>query len=241
MSLRVPASLSEAEVERHYARDPTTGEIVGDDEIAMLAAAMASARAAAEQVAALADAAAVDRTRPPEAHTLAIRRAALAAGERGAAALDRARQRAAGVLARLDAETAAPAPPRDQGALQLEGEIRAKMDRLAQSARRAELDRALSTGDDLTMGAILRGPAFLSGLDRLEHDHLRLRFRHARHAEKAQRMDRLTAALEAADTGGRLLLGFVETAASGHAARQAEAQAGAVDAALARIHTSAAE
>lgn len=235
MSLRVPTSLHALEVERHHARDPASGALVADDEMAGLATAMGAARQQAEQVAALAAALAGDRTRTPEAAALEVRRAALLAGQRGAAALDRARQRAADALGRLDLETAAPPPPRDPIALQLEGEVRAKLDRLPEAQRRAAIEAGLASGDDVIVGAVLRGPALLSGLGALEHDHVRQRFRHARHPAKAARMERLAKAIEAADLGGRLLLSFVEAAASGPAARRAEAQAGAVDAALQRI------
>ena len=106
---------------------------------------------------------------------------------------------------------------------------------MSASERRTALSAALDGGEDSILGAVLRGPAMLIGMDQTEHDHLRLRWRQARHPEKAAKIERLSKALEATDTGGSLLMSFVERVAGTHDAQRAEAQAGTTDALMQSI------
>lgn len=203
-----------------------------DEELSSLAGAMGSARTTAEQLAALAEALQHDKTRTPEAAALELRKSALRLAESSAKRLDTARQKAAEALGRLQKETAAPPPPRDAVALQIESEVRARLAALPQDKRTAAISAAIQSGDDVVTGAILRGPGFLSGLNDGEHEHARLRFREQRHPEKTAKMRRLEAALDDVDRGGNLLLSFVEKLSNTNTAKQAEAQASAASAAL---------
>ena len=235
MDIRVPPSLHEAEVERHYPRDPITLEQQPDDDMRVLSAAMASARRNAEQLAELATALRNDRTRTPEAQALELRKAAMSLGEKAARNLDGARQRVGEALKRIETETSAPPPPRDAVALQIEAELRSKLSALPASDRRAAIAAAIRSGDDTIVGAVLRGPAMLSGMDQTEQDYTRLQWRQIRHPEKAARIDRLAKAIEATDTGGNLLMSYVERVSSSPDARQANAQASATESVMQSI------
>ncbi|MDP4360946.1 hypothetical protein QR510_30405, partial [Escherichia coli] len=76
-----------------YARDPATLEPLPDDDLRALSGAMAQARRGAEQLPELAGTLQADRTRPPEAAALEVRKSALSVGEQAARALDAAQQR----------------------------------------------------------------------------------------------------------------------------------------------------
>lgn len=229
MSIRVPPSLHEAFVDRHQARDPITRELLPDEELRTLSRAMASARLQAEQLSELATAMRADRTRTPEAAAVELRKAALTIGEKAARSLDGARERALRTLRQIEAETMVPPPPRDAVALQIEAEVRAKLDRLPEDKRRSVISTALTGGDDGIIGAVLRGPAMLSGLDQMEHEVLRLRWQQARHPEKAAKMERIGKALEDVERGGNLMMRFVEGLSTSQAA---QAQADRTNAAL---------
>ncbi len=218
-----------------YARDPRTQEQIPDDELRALAGAMASARRNAEQLRDLATAIQADRTRTPEASALELRRSALSLGEKGARTLDAARQRASEVLKRIEAETTAPPPPRDAMALQIEAEVRTRLAGMQASERRVLIEAAIQGGNDTIVGAALRGPAMLIGMDQTEHDLMRLRWREARHPEKAAKIERIVNALEAVDRGGNLLMSFVERVSNSSSAQRAQAQANATDTALQAI------
>jgi hypothetical protein len=232
MEYRPPASLHEAEIERWQPRDPMTGELQSDADLQTLAGAMASARRDAERLAALAAALQGDPRRTPEGAAVELRRAALEIGERSAQTLDAARSRAVAALKTVEAETAAPPPPRDAVQLQIEAELRAKLAALPQAKRRALITEAIDSGDDTLPGAILRGPALLTGLTPEEHALIREQWRAARHPERAAKIARLTKALEATELGGNLLVSYVERLTTSDRAKAAQRKAAATEAAL---------
>jgi hypothetical protein len=225
----VPLSVHEAVVERLHTRD-RSGVVVPDAEISGLVRAMATARRLGEQLVGLHTALGADASRSPEARALELRQAALRHGERAAAARDAARARAAAAADRLAAETAAPPPPRDALAAQLEPETRAALGRMAAGERTRVISEAIAGNDERVVGAVLRGPGFLAGLDEAQAADIRRRYRQARHPEAAARLERLGKAIDAVDRAGMTMLQFVGGLAA--PGRAAEANAAAAKAAL---------
>ena len=109
-ALPVPLALHEAAIERLHARDPRTREPVPDDALAAAAAALRTARLAAEQIAATADALRRDPTRTGPAVVVELRRIAPQLSDRAGAALDGAAATLARAATDLEASMA-PRPP----------------------------------------------------------------------------------------------------------------------------------
>lgn len=219
-----PLSLSDDLMAPLYARDPDTGARVADDDLDTLAHALRHAHGQAEQVLALSKALRADPTKSPSAVALTLREKGLKAGEQAAQSLDQARNRLSATVARLSAETAAPLLIRDAGAMILEGEIRAALARMSPKDRAAAIGQAFDDGEDSVIGAVLRGPALLSGLGTDQRQMLQDRYRRERHPQDADRIMRLTKALDGLERGAVALLDFTKaivTAPHALAAEQA--------------------
>ena len=229
----VPLSLSDDVFEPLYARDPNTGARLHDDDLDALADALRQARGQAEQVLALSNALKADPTKSPGTVALTLREKGLKAGERAAHTLDQARNRLAATVARLSAETAAPLPARDAGAMMLEGEIRAALARMTARDRSAAISQAFEDGEDAVIGAMLRGPALLSGLGTDQQRMLQDRYRNERHPREADRIARLTKALEGLERGAVSLVGFTDAITTTPQAIRAEEAAERTERALA--------
>lgn len=229
----VPLSLSEDLVAPLYARDPETGARMADDDLDALADALRHACSQAEQVLALANALRADPTKSPGAVALTLREKGLKAGEQAALSLDRARNRLSATVARLSAETAAPLLARDANGMMLEGEIRTALARMSPKDRTAAIGQAFEDGEDSVVGAVLRGPALLSGLGPDQRQMLQDRYRRERHPQEADRIIRLTKALDGLERGAVALLGFTEAIVTTPRALEAEQAAERTERALA--------
>jgi hypothetical protein len=229
----VPLSLSDDLVAPLYARDPETGARLADDDLDALAGALRHAHGQAEQVLSLSKALRADPTKSPSAVALTLREKGLKAGEQAAQSLDRARNSLAVTVARLSEQTAAPLLARDAGTMVLEGEIRAALARLSPKDRTAAIGRAFEDGEDSVIGAVLRGPALLSGLGPDQRQMLQDRYRRERHPQEADRIMRLTKALDGLERGAVALLGFTEAIVTAPRALAAERAAERTEQALA--------
>lgn len=229
----VPLSLSDDLLQPLYARDPDTGARLPDDDLDTLADALRQARGQAEQVLALSNALKADPTKSPAAVALTLREKGLKAGEKAAYALDQARNRLVATVGRLSAETAAPLLTRDAGGMMLEGEIRTALSRMTARDRSAAISPAFEDGEDAVIGAVLRGPALLSGLATDQRQMLQDRYRAERHPREADRIARLKKALEGLDRGAIALVDFTDAITTTPQAIRAEQAAERTEQALA--------
>ena len=233
---QVPLALSDDLVAPLYKRDPETGARVADDDLDTLAGALRYAHGQAEQVLALSRALRADPTKSPSAVALTLREKGLKAGEQAAHSLDQARNRLSATVARLSAETAAPLLIRDAGAMMLEGEIRAALARMSPKDRTAAIGQAFDDREDSVIGAVLRGPALLSGLGTDQRQMLQDRYRRERHPQEADRIMRLTKALDGLERGAAALLDFTKAVVTAPHALAAEQAAERTEQALARFN-----
>jgi len=218
----VPLTLDERVIDNFRGRDPLTREVVPDAELDAAASALRGTRGHAEQIHALAETLAKDPTRTPAANALQLRQTALKLAEKAAANLDNTRARIAATIARLEADTAAPALPVDVHTTMLHGEIRQALSRMKDEDRHRALTAALEAGDDRVVGAILHGPAILSGLTDAAHAMFQHRFRSTRFPAETDRISRLGRALDAVERGGKSFVAFVDEASATPQARMAE-------------------
>jgi hypothetical protein len=196
-------------IERHLGRNRETGERIEDPAIGGLARAMKLAREKAATMAAVSDDVMADTTQTPAANAIRAHKRILDLANEVTAALDKARDHARAEVAKIEQETSAPPVPRDAASLQLEGETRTWLRTLPDDKRAAAVETALNAGDDLTVGALLRGPAGLSGISPATRELYRGQWRERRFPDQTARMRRIGKAVADVERGGKALLRFV--------------------------------
>lgn len=224
MKFRVPLDIHEALIEHHYQRDPT-GQVVPDAGIAKLAAAVQKTRENVHTLVAMSEALALDKTQTPEANALKLRDSALRLAEKTAAGLDEAKTQIEQEIATIEQNTAAPPPPQDQASAALEAEIRSRLAGMNDTDRDKAINESFGSGNITIVAAVLRGPAFLAGMQPTRQDMVRHRYRTLFHGEEYARRDRLKGALEATDRTGRTFIDLITQMTSGTAMSLAEANA----------------
>lgn len=220
MALKVPPGLNEQAVEHFAVRDRKSGRIA-DEEVGALASAVKLAREEAIRLSHLEMATLADPTQTREAGLLQLANAAVRSGERIAAPLDAARAKVAARIAEIEKRISAPPAPRDALALSIESEVRARLAAMSDKDRSAAIDAALKAGDAVVVGAVLRGPALLTGLSDARHEMLRHSYRARFHKAEADRVSALRKALEATERMGNLFVSVVREATGSPAARLA--------------------
>lgn len=216
-----PLAIVPAIVSKFRRRVPGSTEVKPDVVLDKMERSFDTAKQHCDKIASAEESLLADMTRTPAARVTAIRDAALREGEKGAAALDQAANALKAELQKLDASMQ-PAPPRDALAAQLEGETRAALSRMNDGERRKALATALESDDLLTLGAVLRAPAMLSGMGATDHQMLRGQYRAAWHNETVEREARLQRALEVVERAGKALTGYVKRVAERDAAEANE-------------------
>jgi hypothetical protein len=185
------------------------GAVAADDFVVVEAfGALKAARVAAENMTAATIAIHRDATKsPPAAH--------LQSDEYSAKLLtvttpklDRAHEHLQTSINLLQRKTAKPALEVSAKNNFMTGEVRARLAGMTQSARMKTLSDAIDAGDDLSVGAALEAPGFLTGLSPGELEHVRDRWAHARHPEHMACIKRLQTAQEHLRRAGNLLSGY---------------------------------
>ncbi|TKB12806.1 MAG: hypothetical protein E5V75_24015 [Mesorhizobium sp.] len=234
MKLTMPLALAPEAVTMFQLRDRLNGgAIVPDAAITGLETAMRGAEELMQRVVVLAGT--KDPAATVDGHALKVRDVAVAAAEQAARKLDAAREAAQNEINRLQAETAAPPPPRDPHAVQLEAEIRARLASMKDKERGETIAKAIKDGDDLVVGSFLRGPAMLTGVGEHEREMRRHAWRSARFPDKVDREQRLQKAIAAVDRGGRAMIAMVQEIADRPEVKLATANKQRADAALAAL------
>jgi len=222
-------SLAPEIVSNFRVRHPQTHEPVQDELLDQLEQSLAFGQTRARELSDLVDAVRADRTSTPGAAAIKIRGAALKLGEAAAKKLDTAKGQVEKDLDAIAEGTAAPLPPRDALAAQLEAEVRARFAAMSHEESKKAWADALRAEDELIMGAILRAPAMLSGMTDAELELRRHAWRVKKFPEVVDREKRLTRALEAAERAGDSLINYVEAIASGPGAEAEKAAAHAAE------------
>lgn len=130
-------------------------------------------------------------------------------------------------IATLEQRVGSPPPPQDQLALSMEAEIRSRLAAMPEAERDKAVDGAFAEKNLTIISAILRGPAFLSGISPAKHAMARHRYGATFHAEELARRDRLKSALDATERSGQSFVRFVTQVATNQAVTVAEAQSNA--------------
>lgn len=153
--MRVPIDIHEKFVMKFA---PEDGRLDNEPELEALTACVRDARQASEALLSAASVIRSDRTLTPGMADIKIRELALRRSEPVVARLDAQRERAVAAIKAFNAASAAPPPPTDNVALQLEAEIRANLKGMPESDRKAVVGQAFGTKNLAIIGAVLRGP-----------------------------------------------------------------------------------
>lgn len=234
-TLKVSPSIDERMIEQYFDRAPTDTQ---PDPIFMgMAAAVRDARDNAHALAALADAAYADRSQTAAAAALQVRDSATARGTNVATKIDTALSRADETISAIERTTAAPPPPREAAAIALDAEIRGGLQRMDDDGRSAAVNAALKSGNMSVIGAVLRGPAFLSGMSDNQLELLRARYRQQQFPKETERLERMRKAVAATRTAATAFVGLVNDAANSKFANNADAARRKREAALIEENT----
>lgn len=226
-------SMSEQMVDRHYARDPATGEIVQDVVLSQMRDAMRGARLAAEKAQRVADAVLSNEMETLPARHRRVGQEAWRQVEPALRALDAAIARARQDIEASEARTKAPPRPADAVGAMLASEIRARMAALPTADRRKAIEAAFRDSDDTVLSAVLSAPPMLSGVESAaEMGMLLSRWRRERHGPEVDRATRLSRAAEDLTRAGQLAVSFVAGLSNPDIVERAEASVRAVEAAL---------
>jgi hypothetical protein len=209
------------------------GERISDPALDALSAALGVAFQSGEKISALASALKDDLTIAPAARALKLRETALKLGASAAAKLDAAKERALREMEAVERQTGSPPPPANPLAMQLEAELRAHLASMKQSER----DKYLGKPDDVIAAAVLRGHPALCSMTEAEQKIYRERWRQTRYAAEADRIARLTKAIEAVERAGAALVSYVGVHANTQHAKQVAAGTVRTQAALERVMT----
>lgn len=215
--LKVPLDLS-SDVIAHAAALPAGIE---DSEIAALTSTLRDARSGADSLVNLVKAVRADPTLSQEAAAMRVRQQALRVAQAATKKLDISRARAAAALDAHERATRAPAAPSDAVALALEGEIRSSL-RWMKGGRDKVIADAFDAGDKQVIGAVLRGPSFLSGSPPAKVEWLRERYRREFFPKETEQADRRKKALDAFDRAGGSFVRFVKRLTDDPLAMRAE-------------------
>jgi hypothetical protein len=218
-------------ISRLRPRNIETGEPERDEILDHLEKAMATGQKSAQTVDAVAKALGADPTLPEAAKALKVRNIALAQGEKAAAGLDAAKQRAVEAIALIDAEMQPDLP--DESSEHLGPTILARLAAMPDEKRAQTVARAIASNDRLTLGVIFRAPAWLSGHGDSELDLHLDRWRRKYCREHVERLDRIKQAVAAVERGGTSLVAYVQHVAHAPEATLAAAAVERTSAAIA--------
>lgn len=219
---KTPLAVDEDLLSKFEIRDPVSGEVIDDAALDALSRGMKTARGAAEQVAAVVDALSADLTQTEAGRSMKAREIALKAGERGAQALDKAREAAAAEIVDIE-NSMVPEAPSDEIALQIEAQIRDRLATMDHDARAKLIAQAIRSGDDATIAAIARGPAWLAGLGDAEAAMRLDQWRRKKFPQEVERLARLKRAIGVTEIAGKSLVAFIRHIADGPTASVAAA------------------
>jgi hypothetical protein len=214
--MRAPLSIHEALIDKHRARDQ-----IRDPMIDSLHAAMVAARRHAERIADLPVSVMADKVYSQATNAEKLRKSVLALSEQAEKSLDEAAAKAGAELERVKAKIAVPpAPTQDSLEAGLEAECRAHLRSVTEKDRRAVLADAIQRDDMAVIGAVLRGPAMLSGMSNVERELRRIEWQRKTYPSELDRIQRLAKAIGAVERASRLVVAFAHEVADDAATSQ---------------------
>ncbi|MER8582723.1 hypothetical protein NKG95_29150 [Mesorhizobium sp. M1423] len=213
--LHVSPSIHEGLIDHHAARQRGNDKPPEPDlEQVVLSGAMKLAREEANALVALAEAVYGDASQTPEQAAIQLAAAAQRTGERVAARLVAANEKADATIASLEKATFAPPPDADIGE-KFDKEVRQALKSMTPDQRREELAEAFEAGDTATIGAVLRAPRMLTGMTSTELASLRHRFQTKHFPAEMARLERLKKMRAASETGGGAFVELVKKVGKG--------------------------
>jgi hypothetical protein len=207
MDKTAPAAVNEVVLMRHFPRDAASRDVMSDATLADARHALQEARVLCEKIVDVSNH--PDPTSNPAANALRAFNKARDFGAKAAEKIDSAVAKLAEEIAKIEKATFSPAPPRDAVAAQLESEVRSCFLDMDDKERHRTITEALNAGNDTIVGAVLRGPAMLTGFSAELLEGYRKMFRQKRYTAELDRAQRLGTALGDMTRAGTALVSFV--------------------------------
>ncbi len=220
----LPLAMHEDTIDRHYGRDPNTGERMSDPALDALKAAAAYGRETGAGIlsahnAIMADQMAMPMAREKRARDMADKKR-LAITLRIDSAVSRAKAERDAILEKITA----PPKPKDNADVIIAQDTRAGLLRLSSSkARAAALSDAMKSGDDVTVAAVLNAPSVASGLSKAELEMLRATWQRRRFPLEVDRAARLDRAMDDLTNAGSALINVINSLTDSERIAAAEA------------------
>jgi hypothetical protein len=145
----------------------------------------------------------------------------LAVAKASSSAIEKFDRTVASLTARIAAIDKMLEGPTSPASGLLQTEIRTSLFNLNREERRKLILANLN--DRAVMGAVLRAPAFLSGISPEEQADFRRQWAQANHPMEVARREHIARALSAAESGGQLLLSYTLSLYSSHVVERGEA------------------
>lgn len=198
-------------IDRHFARDPNTGERIADHALDALKAAATYGRVTGAEILTAHKAITSDEMSMPMARAKRARDMGFsrlrAINQRIDSAVTLAKAERDAILEKI----AAPPEPKTFSKDTVAQGTRDGLLRLSPKARAKALSEAVEAGDDVTVGAVLNAPNVASGISRSEHDMLRATWQRRRFPFEVDRAARLDRAMDDLTNAGSAMINFVSS------------------------------
>ncbi|MBB3236344.1 hypothetical protein [Phyllobacterium endophyticum] len=225
----ISPSIHEGVIQRHFATDPATRDVVFDPLLEGMADAMQTLRLNVEKAKRVAQAIFANEMETIPARHKRVKEESWRATQAGTKAIDAIFPRAQREIEMIEQKISAPPRPADSAGHMLATEIRSRLSAMKPADRKKAIDAAMADGDDTVLGAVLNAPPILSGVGSNEEmAMLRTRWQRARHGADVNRLERIKQAMDDLTRAGTIANSYTARLANSKIIDQAEAKAQAV-------------
>jgi hypothetical protein len=200
----LPLCIHEACISRFIIKD------VDDPALQALHDAVKTARECAAKAGATTEIVLRDITKTEAAKHRAARSASFDLLQRGTLLIDQAVKTARSEIEAIESRVRGPAPSRDPSTIARQADLRERLAQLPADRRMQIINSAATSGDELLLGAILRGYPWESNLTDSEIERVRYTYAAKHHASDVARKERLEKAIASATQAGSAAINFVD-------------------------------
>jgi hypothetical protein len=155
--------------------------------------------------------------------------------KRATQSIDAAVQSAQAEITAIKSKLKGPPPSRDRAIESRQAELRERLAMLPEDRRKAIIEDAIKTDDQLLLGAVLHGYAWECGMSDPEISIVRHNWASKHHAADLDRLERLSKAVDDANRAGSVAISFVDSLTNADLVSKAEQMEKQATAALAAV------
>jgi hypothetical protein len=227
--MNLSPTVHEATIARHIVKD------ADDPTLQSLHDAVKQTRELATKAAATTDIVLKNEMRTMAARHKDARAASFELLKRATQSIDAAVQSAQAEITAIKSKLKGPPPSRDRAIESRQAELRERLAMLPEDRRKAIIEDAIKTDDQLLLGAVLHGYAWECGMSDPEISIVRHNWASKHHAADLDRLERLSKAVDDANRAGSVALAFVDGLTNADLVAKAEHMEKQATAALAAV------